>query len=230
MVDRSHSKIQEQLVSLYLRLNGCFVTGFVVHSPVHGSNRTEIDALALRHPFSSEPERMIGPDPRLDLSTSHTDLMICEVKSRGQKLQFNSPLKTQPDVLASVLRWCGLFKENDLRGLATALSGQLLAGHPNVTAPPTVHGPRNTRVRALMFSPERTSRRDSQRWFLTGPEIIEYVWRCLCPGSPRSSCATTYDFQVWGDFEPIVRYFKTLNGKQPGGLQDIYAFLDAPRK
>ena len=106
-VDRSQSKLQEDLVSLYLRLNGFFVSGFIVHSPVHGKNRTELDALALRLPFSSEPEREIGPDLLLDLSTKYTDLALCEVKSKGQALQFNSALTGQPNVAATVLRWSG---------------------------------------------------------------------------------------------------------------------------
>ncbi len=77
-----------------------------------------------------------------------------------------------------------------------------------------------------MFSPERVSRRGNQPWFLSGPEIFDYVWRCLCPSTPRPCCATTYDFQVWGDYEPIVRYFKSLDAEGPGDMRDLYAFLD----
>lgn len=125
MATRSDSKVQEQLVSLYLRLNGFFVTGFVVHSSIHGSNQTEVDALALRLPFNSEPERQIGPSSLLDLTANLTDLMICEVKSRGQKLQFNSALRNQPAAAGSVLRWSGLFEEAEIPDLATSLCAAL---------------------------------------------------------------------------------------------------------
>ena len=81
-------------MSLYLRLNGFFVTGFIVHSPLHGQNRVELDALALRLPYNCEPERQIGPDPVLELSEKYTDLAICEVKSKGQQLQFNQDRKS----------------------------------------------------------------------------------------------------------------------------------------
>ncbi|RIJ91767.1 MAG: hypothetical protein DCC44_08870 [Acidobacteria bacterium] len=84
---RSKSQLQEQLVSLYLRLNGFFVTASSSTHHCHGQNRAELDALALRLPYSCEPERQIGPDSALDLSEKYTDLSICEVKSNGQRLQ-----------------------------------------------------------------------------------------------------------------------------------------------
>ena len=57
----SKSEIQVALLNLYLRLNGYFVTGFIVHSPELGRNITQLDAFALRNPFNSEPERVAFP-------------------------------------------------------------------------------------------------------------------------------------------------------------------------
>ena len=223
----SRSTIQEQLVKLYLRLNGFFVSGFVVHSATHGKNQTELDALALRLPFSSEPEREIGPDPRLDLSTKYTDLVLCEVKSRGQPLQFNAALRSKPDTVASVLRWSGLFEEAEVCGVADSLCAALAPELQKPESSPTILAARNIRVRAVLFSPERNSRRINQPWFLTGPDIIDYIWKCFCPITPRSFCATTYDFQVWRDHEAIVRYFKSLKARQPGDIRDLYAYVEA---
>lgn len=45
------SDIQETLVLLYLRLNGYFGTGFIVHAPQR--NKTEMDVLAIRLPSAS---------------------------------------------------------------------------------------------------------------------------------------------------------------------------------
>lgn len=42
------SDIDEALVTLYLRLNGYFTSGLVVHSPIHGQATTEVDCLAIR--------------------------------------------------------------------------------------------------------------------------------------------------------------------------------------
>lgn len=223
---RSKSQLQEHLVSLYLRLNGFFVTGFIVHSPQHGQNRAELDALALRAPYSCEPERQIGPDSTLDLSEKYTDLAICEVKSKGQPLQFNQSLVRQSAATATILRWAGLFRESEVTPLTDVLAKALAPRNPAAPEAPTVVGPRDVRIRGLLFSPERESRRANQPWFVSGPQLFCYVWRCLCPESPRQSCATTYDFQLWGGHEPIVRYFKSRGRKGPGDIQALYAYTE----
>ena len=58
------SDFQEQLSALYLRLNGFFVSGFIVHAPQNEfndkgeprKNRTEVDVLAVRFPHNIELE------------------------------------------------------------------------------------------------------------------------------------------------------------------------------
>lgn len=224
--DRKRSKLQEDLVWLYLRLNGFFVTGFIVHSPDYGRNATELDALALRLPFSSEPEREIGPDMLLDLSGKHTDLALCEVKSRGQSLQFNRPLYADPRAVASLLRWSGLFEESEVHRMAATVSKALTP--QNVAAPeaPMVSGPRGVRIRGLLFGPEHKPRGKNQPWFISGAEIFQYVWRCLCPETPRVSCSTTYDLQAWRDHEPIVEYFKSRGANGAGNMDTLYVFVD----
>jgi len=226
LVSRLRSKLQEDLVGLYMRLNGFFVSGFIVHSPVHGQNKTELDALALRLPFSSQPEREIGPDPLLELSTNHTDLVLCEVKSKGKKLRFNPALTDDPNAIGTVLRWSGLFEDSEVMSLSNTLRTALAMPDQTGTMAPTVAGPRGIRIRGFLFSPERTTRRGNQPWFLTGPEIMGYIWRCLCPQKPRQSCATTYDFQLWGAHEPIVRYFKSVGSTGPGDADALYAFVE----
>jgi hypothetical protein len=52
-VDRSD--VQETLVSLYLRLNGYFVSGFIVHAQTGA--KTEMDVLAVRFPNQRESSR-----------------------------------------------------------------------------------------------------------------------------------------------------------------------------
>jgi len=224
--DRKRSKLQEDLVSLYLRLNGFFVTGFIVHSPVYGRNATELDALALRLPFNSEPERQIGPDKLLDLSCRRTDLAICEVKSKGLSLQFNRALYADPGAATSLLRWSGLFEESEVHSMAAALSKALTP--QNIAAPkaPMVSGPRGVRIRGLLFGPEHGPRKRNQPWFISGAELFQYVWRCLCPETPRVSCSTTYDLQAWRDHEPIVEYFKSRDADGAGNMDKLYAFID----
>lgn len=225
--DKARTKCQESLLSLYLRLNGFFVTGFIVHSPIHGRNKTEVDALAVRFPYSAEPERQIDSDKLLDLSNTHVDLLICEVKSRAQKLHFNSALINSSETIAGVLRWAGLFLEAELPDLALRVQNVLMPCSPPCTEIPTIIGPRLTRVRGLICSPERISQRPNQQpWFLSGPAMLDYTWRCVSPQIQRSSCATTYDFGLWGDnYEQLVRYLKGRGSKGPGSIEDLYANL-----
>lgn len=220
--EKRRSNIRENLVRLYLRLNGFFVTGFIVHALEEGRNRTEVDALAIRLPYNAEPERDIGPDPLLSLSPDYTDLVICEVKAQGQSLQFNKSLTSNEEAIKSVIRWSGLFKEDELPKLARNLHIALGQGPLPSKEPPTVLGPRNARVRCFLFSPERKSHYDKQPWFISGPDIFDYVHRCLSPGIDRPSCSVTYDFGLWGESEFLVRYFKGRKGPDAGDIEQLY--------
>jgi hypothetical protein len=220
-------EVQEVLVTLYLRLNGYFTSGFIVHSPVVGKkrNKTEIDVLAVRFPKNAEPERGVGAAEELDADDRVIDIVIGEVKSRGQQLQFNEALRSSPP-LSTVLRWIGLFEEEEIQDLAQKLFDALAPGSGATKAPPTVNGPRGTRLRGILFSPESGARRGNQPWFLPGPPIFDYIWRCFRPPVPRPECATVYDFGLWGrELEPVVRYFKDAGREQPGSLADLLEYL-----
>jgi hypothetical protein len=77
------SDIQETLVSLYLRLNGYFVSGFIVHAS-RGVG-TEMDVLAVRFPKHQEPEREGQPCRYLAAPTDQIDFLLGEVKG-GQRV------------------------------------------------------------------------------------------------------------------------------------------------
>lgn len=224
MATRVDSTLQEELVALYLRLNGYFVSGFIAHSPTHGRNRTELDALAVRFPFSCEPERQMQPDPVLQVSDSRIDLVLGEVKSRGQQLRFNKALTVGDEALESVLRWAGLFPPKDVPGVATTLRERMSAANAD-EGPATVDVGPNVRVRAVVFSPELYARRPNQPWCIDGHSIMKFIWECVCPRVPRDTCSTTYDLQVWGRHERIVNYFKSRGGRGPGEMTDMYNFL-----
>src|SRR5437867_493484 len=92
--------LQETLVSLYLRLNGYFVSGFIVHAPGMNkeSNRTQVDALGIRLPNNSEPEREVRPSEYLQLPTRQIDILICEVKGDKASLQFNEAIRSSHSI------------------------------------------------------------------------------------------------------------------------------------
>lgn len=240
MFDQRRSRLQEHLLHLYLRLNGYFVTGFIVHSPEPGRNRTEIDALAIRHPYHDELERIIRPSPYLDPSSEYIDLLICEVKSRRQSLHFNEALRTSDKAIASVLRWSGLFRNSELSDIVVRLKPLLQPTKlPGQEIPQVIHetpfitasdGMRmRIRIRPVLCSPERWEKRNNQPWFIPGSEIFNFVYDCFCPEIPRSSCSTRYDFGVWGEvYEPIVRFFK--DSGRHSGIEDLYEHLGITRR
>ena len=101
-----------------------------------------------------------------------------------------------------------MFKEHEVLQLAPLVQNAFVPESLARGGIPTVVCSNQVRVRGIIFSPERTDRRANQPWFIAGPEILSFVSQCLCPPVPRSTCATTYDFGLWGEYEPIIRYIK----------------------
>lgn len=221
----NEAQAQEALVTLYLRLNGYFTSGFIVHAPAIGTNQTEIDVLAVRFPFSAEPTRGVAEAPELDGWNEGIDFIIGEVKSHGEQLRFNHALRNSRDAVSAILQWWGYFSDQERDPLVDRVQ-EILAPRPGVQTAPTVIGPRNARVRALLFSPETKMRRKNQAWFIPGPPIFSFVWQCLRPIERRPTCATTYDFGAWGrELEPIVRYFKDKARNEAGDFASLWSYL-----
>jgi len=224
-VDESdRSRIQEALLHLYLRLNGYFVSGYISHSPEYGKTKAQVDALAIRHALNREPGRQMGPSPFLH--PRGTDLLVCEVKSRGQQLQFNEPLRKDVNVVQDVLRWAGLFDEKETVRLGRELKTILQPSTPASKAEAGVPTAGEVTIRPLLCSPERRHRRTNQPWFVCGEEMFSYIAGCVNPEKRRDTCSTRYDNNVWGaQLTPLVHYFKQRPVGNPGEMPDLYEFL-----
>ena len=81
------------MTTLYLRLNGLFTSGLVLHSEVWGQDIGDVDCLAVWHPFHDQSEREVAPDPFLEMG-GRRELLLCEVKSSAAALSFNERLRT----------------------------------------------------------------------------------------------------------------------------------------
>ncbi|MBT2153133.1 PDDEXK family nuclease [Pseudoalteromonas tetraodonis] len=103
LTDKERSQLQERLVKLYLRLNGYFSDGFIVHHDINSRISLE-DILGVRFPNHSESEREAGLCSRLQLNDSNNiDILIGEVKSNGVSLRFNNAISTNIEVLRKIL-------------------------------------------------------------------------------------------------------------------------------
>jgi hypothetical protein len=224
MKEDHRAQVQEALLHLYLRLNGYFLSSFIVHAPEYGKNKTQIDALAVRHALNREPGRQIGPSPFLH--PKGTDLLICEVKSRGQQLQFNEALREDDAVIQYVLRWAGLFDEEETIRIGRELRLILRPATPASKAETGIAGAGEITVRPLLCSPERRYFRTNQPWFVCGDELFSYIAKCVNPEKLRDTCSTRYDTTAWGSrFTPIVGYLKQRAPEDGGEISDLYKFL-----
>jgi hypothetical protein len=221
------SELQETLVSLYLRLNGYFVSGFIVHAPGtdNAGNRAQVDALGIRLPYNSEPEREVRSSEYLQLPNGITDIVLCEVKGGREPLQFNQALR-EVGAIQSVLRWIGAFEEKEIENLVQPVR-EILSPHDPDTpqafrAVPSADG--RYQLRAMLFAPDREEPRKNQTRYVHGLELVGFINRCMRMESPREQCTTRYDFGLWGGlYEPIVRLVKSA--ARDVGVSEMYEKL-----
>lgn len=223
------SDVQENLFSLYLRLNGYFVTGFIVHADQ--GNKTEIDALAVRFPHHCEPEREIDLSPELDTSGSLVDFLVCEVKGGKKNVNFNVSFREDTEAITSVLRRFGAFTNEEISILVPKIRDVLCPDrirqsreYPTLDILGT-----NYRLRFLLVAPDQKRGTNGHKPYIYGDDMISYIWKCFRPEVQRQSCGVRYNWNLWGDqYIKLVKYFKDKNRKAPGDIDSIYAYFDLP--
>ena len=222
---------QEQLIRLYLRLNGYFYSGFIAHSTDSGCVITELDTLAVRFPRHAEPEREIRDDPYLKPSRTYLDLVICEAKSGGQVPEFNQALGTSSDAVGSVLRRAGMFSTREIRALVRPVMEMLAASvPPKPSFIPRAYAPeilslRKIRIRGFLFSPERLTPQPNEPWFIGEKQLFRFITSCLRPSQLRPTCADNYGAGQWAEMAEMVRYFKQLPRGSVGTITGLYAAM-----
>lgn len=221
------SDIQESLFTLYLRLNGYFVTGFIVHAS-HG-NMTELDSLAVRFPLQKEPDREIKHSRALKTSDSQLDFLVCEVKGGSKNINFNESLRDNPTAITNVLQRIGAFTDAEISSLVPQIQGLLQPQTIQESQEcPAINIPRiNARLRFLLVAPEQTRSADKHKPYIYGDDIIAYIWECFRPEKPRQNCAVSYNKHLWGEqYIKFVDYFKDKSREKPGDINAIYAYFE----
>jgi len=213
MTDKEKSTIQELIAILYLRLNGYFTTGFIIHSE---DNRidAELDIVAIRFPEHKQDYTEHNSSAYLEVP-KNIDIIIAEVKSKGKQLQFNNSLKqkTTLEPWQKILEWIGLLTDDQVVSTATELNSlvqpivnsqrQSLCSTKIIT---TKFG--DLTVRPILFCPERVNNNNADK-FINWTELNDFIWLCLCPSEKRDTCGTRYDFTSWGHgLSEIVKAYK----------------------
>ena len=237
MTDKEKSTIQEQLVTLYLRLNGYFTTGYIIHSDKN-EIEGEIDIIAVKFPFHSQDDTEHNSSAFLELS-SNIDIIIAEVKSKGKALQFNDSLKQTETLepLKKLLRWTGVFMEKEIDDIASELNtlvqpkeNSQLEKFRSTKILETSFG--KVTVRPILFSPERNSINNADK-FVNWTEINDFLWLCLCPAENRDLCGTRYDFTAWGQgLNEIVKAYKNRQKTQTKftSISELYQDIENIQK
>lgn len=219
--------IQESLVTLYLRLNGYFTSGHILHANLDDlavRERGDIDVFAIRLPYSREPETANPQSKYLGVTNGILDVIVGEVKSGREPIQFNPSIRDMENMVRS-LRRAGFSNKDDLLfEVASNLTHRMIPQPINspdatidVTLDPSedIHYP--IRIRPVLFHLDRRQPNRNQAWFVGYQEIMDFIWRCLRKEFQPISCQREYDYGLWGPvIESIVDYIKDDNRTEPG--------------
>ena len=233
MENKQKSVIQESLVKLYLRLNGYFTTGFIIHSNQKEIN-SEIDNISVRFPLHHQNDTEHNSSDFLNVS-KNIDIIISEVKSKGVKLQFNKSLyeKNCNQNWYKLLSWIGVFNSSQIEMISSEMirlikpvQNSKLKDFRVIENIQTDFGLVN--LRAILFSPEKISNNSSDK-IINWTEINDFIWFCLCPNEERINCGTEYDLTAWGsEFEYIIEVYKSRKKEQNKlkNIEELYAEIE----
>jgi hypothetical protein len=219
--------VQESLVTMYLRLNGFFTSGHIIHASSENAAVREIgdiDVLAIRLPFSQERETDVPPSHYLNIENGILEIIIGEVKSGREPIQFNQSIR-EPSNVIRVLRRAG-FTENEgtLLNIAQSLSSEMVPQQINhyenrieELIVPSGDILYTTRIRPIIFHLGRRRPVSNQTWFVGSDEIMNDIWHRLRPEFQPETCQREYDYHLWGPvFDAIAAYIKDETRNGPG--------------
>jgi hypothetical protein len=227
------SELQEKLVALYLRLNGYFSTGLIIHSAEDTNVDGEVDIIGVRFCNHRQEDRLIGCSEYLDIPTdSKIDIIIGEVKGGENKLQFNKSIREHDDRRYKLLTWLGFLEDKHIDEINEELRLRIQTRERNSSEKferidyPSENG--IISIRPILFAPDRPEPRENQIKFINGQEMINFCWKCYRPANRRETCETNYwAINHWGEqFENLVRYFKQPNKTEQGTIQEMYEYFE----
>jgi len=216
------SQFQEDIVKLFLRLNGYITTSLIIHSEQQGKNKTQIDVIASRFPFHSQEDRQVTSSPYLEIPSDSIDIILGEVKGGNEKNQFNSALRDR-DSLEKLVKWIGIVSAEQTADIVNWLETELKPKEVNKLGTFPVLKVNSYSLRPIVFNLDSAAPRANEKKIVYGELILNYIWECFRPENQRATCSTTYPLNMWGhDLEPIVAYFKDKTKTSVGSIEDLY--------
>jgi hypothetical protein len=222
------SDVQETLVQLYLRLNGYFVSGYIVQAP--HAVATELDVLAVRFPRHEEPEREILCSTHLAIPADRIDFLVGEVKGGADNVNFNVRFRNNPTAVRSVFQRFGAFPCTEIDRAVAAVPQLLDPAHlrragafPEIDIALWADANYHANVRFVPFATEQTRATGGTRPYIFSDDLLGFAWDCFRPQRERALCDVRYNFDLWGpQFVHMVQFFKNPARVDPGTIQDLY--------
>lgn len=225
----TRSELQEKLVALYLRLNGYFTTGLIIHSADDYNVDGEVDVIGVRFGNHRQEDRLISCSAYLEIPEDSTvDVIIGEVKGRNSSLQFNESIRLYEDRRYKMLTWLGFLNDIDIDKVSKQLEASIQTKEINNSENyERINYEGNVgliSIRPILFAPDRIQPRANQIKFVHGQELLNFIWECFRPENRREMCETNYwAINNWGRrFEDLVRYFKQPNKIEVGNMNELY--------
>jgi hypothetical protein len=221
--------IQEDLVKLFLRLNGYFTTGLIIHSPINGRNQTELDIVAIRFPYHNQIDRVVECSDFLQIPKDSIDIIIGEVKS--SVVQFNKALREDKDSIEKLINWIGSFDSEEVTQITEILLEEMkprINNNSDSFKKIMFKGKTgNYSIRPIIFSLNKPQPQNNEERFINGQLILDFIWECFRPDAHRESCSVKYDLNNWGhSLLPIIKYFKDKKKHSVGDINDFYKHFD----
>jgi len=215
--------IQESLVALYLRLNGFFTSGHILHANAENSRNSDngdIDVLAIRLPYSQEKETGVAPSQYLGIDAGAIEIIIGEVKSGKRPIRFNNSIRDRENMKRVLLRIGFSNDEAYVSEIARILVEEMKPkriNNPDSCIEKVVTNLCPIRIRPIIFHLGYPSPLDNQPWFVGHQEIMDDIWRRLRLKLQPNTCQRAYNYELWGPvFIDIVKYFKDKDRTEPG--------------
>jgi len=173
--------IQESLVALYLRLNGFFTSGHILHANTEDeriSDNGDIDVLAIRLPYSQENETGVDPSEYLGINAGTLEIIIGEVKSGRQPIHFNESLLNQVNFRRVLYRIGFTDDEKEISRITTNLLTGMSPREVNNSefhVQEMLKAPFPIRIRPIIFHLSHAAPRRNQAWFVGYEEIMDDI-------------------------------------------------------
>jgi hypothetical protein len=227
LLKMTKSQLQELLVKLFLRLNGYFTSGLIIHSDEKGKNKTEIDLLAVRFPHHNQTDRMIDCLDYLKIPDNSIDIIIGEVKGSRLKVSFNKALYSDIQTIKKVINWIGVIPEKRVHEITNKLQIILKPSEANNSEKFKVlnysFDSYLITIRPILFCIDRGNPKINQQRYVYGKIMLDYIWDCLSPKALRNTCSTSYPTNLWGfEFQELVNYFKNSSKESVGSIKELY--------